>query len=171
MNIFYDIFSFIAYNVVRFSLLLALSGFILLLFYIFKWRKSRRTVSFKGKLLSQVNRARQKHGIGKLGRTKLLDNVARKHSKSMAKWGTCDHDGFTNRASYIESKTGLSDIAENCYKFPSHKYDWYVAKKLVYGWLESPGHRVNLLNPKFKRTGIGIIVKRGYVYATQIFTN
>ena len=39
----------------------------------------------------------------------------------------------------------------------------------VDGWLNSPGHKRNLLNTKYTDTGIGIANKRGTVYYTQIF--
>ena len=146
-------------------------GVVVLVLYLLKWRRYRKIVSFKGRLLSQVNSARRRRKLGALGRTKLLDRVAAGHSKSMAKRKHCDHHGFEKRAALIKRKTGLSYIAENCYMFPVSRYDAYVAKKLVEGWLKSAGHRANLLNPKFKRTGIGIIVRRGHVYATQIFTD
>ena len=55
--------------------------------------------------------------------------------------------------------------------FPAKKYNAHVAKQLVQGWLKSSGNRANLLSPTFKRTGIGIVARKGYVYATQLFTD
>jgi uncharacterized protein YkwD len=83
----------------------------------------------------------------------------------------CDHHGFDKRAAVVQKKTGLSYVGENCYMFPARNYNSHVAAELVKGWLKSPGHRVNILNNKYQRTGIGIIVSKGYVYATQLFTN
>jgi uncharacterized protein YkwD len=139
--------------------------------YLFKWSKYRRIVSFRGRLLSQVNLARKRKHLQPLGKVILLDKVAVRHSKSMARRRSCDHHGFSERVSFIKSKTGLSDIGENCYMFPARKYTARVARELLHGWLKSSGHRVNLLNPSYKRTGIGIVVRKRYVYATQIFTN
>ena len=152
-------------------LILAITGLILLLLYLFKWRPYRKIVSFRGRLLSRVNFARRRRQLTPLGRTRFLDKVATGHSKSMARRKHCDHHGFNKRSALIKGETGLSYIAENCYMFPARRYDAHVAKKLVEGWLKSPGHRANLVNPEFRRTGIGIIVRKGYVYATQIFTN
>lgn len=139
--------------------------------YLFKWSQYRNIVSFKGRLLSQVNLARNKKHIRPLGRVIFLDKVAVGHSKSMARQKHCDHSGFLKRASLIQNKTGLNHVGENCYMFPAKRYNAHVAKKLVQGWLKSSGHRANLLSPTFKRTGIGIVVKKGYVYATQLFTD
>ena len=152
-------------------LILAISGLISLVLYLFKWRPYRKIVSFRGRLLSNVNSARRKKELVPLGRTRFLDKVAAGHSKSMARRKHCDHHGFDGRYTQIKQKTGLSYIAENAYMFPARRYDARVAKELVRGWLRSPGHRNNLLNPEFKRTGIGINVRKDYVYATQIFTD
>ncbi len=140
-------------------------------FFIFTWRPRKLRAAFRGRLLRRVNYARRKRGLKPLGRTRLLDNIAARHSRSMARRKRCDHHGFKNRVARIEKYSLSSNIGENCYMFPARKYDSHVAKKLVGGWLRSSGHRANLLNPSFRKTGIGIAVRRGYVYATQIFTD
>jgi len=44
------------------------------------------------------------------------------------------------------------------------------AKAAVEGWLNSPGHRANILSPYFDRSGIGVAVTgSGMAYATQVF--
>jgi len=45
-----------------------------------------------------------------------------------------------------------------------------VARKITDGWMNSEGHRENILRPEFDREGIGVYVSRtGSVYATQNF--
>lgn len=125
----------------------------------------------KGRMLRVINHHRKKRGLGNVKAYYYLDKVAKGHSWYMAKHNTCNHAGFSNRAARIRSRMGAGYIGENVYKFPGSSYNKHMAYKLVEGWLKSPGHRANLLNPKYKRTGIGIVVSKGYVYATQIFTN
>ena len=43
------------------------------------------------------------------------------------------------------------------------------AKTAVDGWLESPGHRANILSPNFDRSGIGVALNGTTAYATQVF--
>jgi uncharacterized protein YkwD len=43
------------------------------------------------------------------------------------------------------------------------------AKTAVSGWLESPGHRANILSPDFDRSGIGVALNGTTAYATQVF--
>jgi len=144
-------------------------GLIVAIAYTPKYYRYRKIVGFGGRLLGRINHFRRKKGLIPLGRVRLLDIVTSGHSKSMARRGRCDHQSFGKRCVLIANKTGITYIGENCYKFPAKKYDKYVAKKLVAGWLRSPGHRANIINPDFKRTGIGIRVRKGYVYACQIF--
>ncbi len=41
---------------------------------------------------------------------------------------------------------------------------------IVDGWVNSPGHRANLLHPHMRRTGVGIALDDGGVlYFTQLF--
>ena len=143
----------------------------LLLLYLLKWRKYRHIVTFRGRLLNQINRARKRNNLRPLGRVLFLDKVAVRHSKSMARRKHCDHSGFSGRASLIKDKTGLGYVGENCYMFSARKYNTRVAVALVRGWLKSPRHRAGILNPIYKRTGIGIVARRNYVYATQLFTD
>jgi uncharacterized protein YkwD len=53
-------------------------------------------------------------------------------------------------------------------------YDWYtldqIAHKTVQGWMNSPGHRKNILTPHWQNEGIGIsVAPDGAVYFTQNF--
>jgi uncharacterized protein YkwD len=45
-----------------------------------------------------------------------------------------------------------------------------IASQVVNGWMNSPGHRENILNARYDREGIGIAVSSdGKVYVTQNF--
>ena len=53
------------------------------------------------------------------------------------------------------------------------KIDWdsssELARETVSGWMESPGHKENILTPDFTETGIGIAYVNSYIIATQVF--
>ncbi|HET6566797.1 MAG TPA: CAP domain-containing protein [Rhodothermales bacterium] len=56
----------------------------------------------------------------------------------------------------------------------SRVYDWKTLDELaletVQAWMNSPGHRANLLDPKYDSEGIGIGISTDYnVYVTQDF--
>ena len=43
------------------------------------------------------------------------------------------------------------------------------AREAVEGWMESPGHRKNILNPRYDSSGIGVAMVGGQAFATQVF--
>jgi uncharacterized protein YkwD len=53
-------------------------------------------------------------------------------------------------------------------------YDWHteasLANEIVEGWMNSPGHRKNILTPDFEKLGVGVSIgSDGAVYAAQNF--
>ena len=124
----------------------------------------------RSRQLRIINHCRRKHKLPPLKDYYALDRIAKSHSRYMARHHTCNHNGFGIRANKVRKQTGSGFVAENCFKYPARHYNTRLAIKLVKGWMKSPGHRANLLNPNFRRLGIGIIVSRGYCYATQIFS-
>jgi uncharacterized protein YkwD len=53
-------------------------------------------------------------------------------------------------------------------------YDWnspeQIAGSTVNGWMHSSGHRQNILQPSYLKTGLGAAIARdGKVYITQVF--
>jgi uncharacterized protein YkwD len=69
---------------------------------------------------------------------------------------------LADRAHYVGY--GFGEIAENvALGYPS-------AEAVVEGWMNSPGHRANILNPGVVETGIGIArSSAGGVYYAQVF--
>ena len=130
----------------------------------------RKIATYKGTMTEAVNNARKRHGVRPLGRVAFLDKIATGHATHMWKRKRCDHDRIGDRIRMIEKGAGLDYIAENCYMYPTHKWNDHVARKIVEGWMKSAGHRRNILDPRFTRTGIGWRLKDGHFYVTQIFT-
>lgn len=42
-------------------------------------------------------------------------------------------------------------------------------EEVVTAWMNSPGHRANILNPDFKQLGVGVVYKDGLYYWVQMF--
>lgn len=110
-------------------------------------------------IFALVNEARVSSGLSPLVRADPLDALALEHSQDMAKAGILSHDGFDARADTIERSLGSSNVGENV------AMGYESAEAFVDGWLNSPGHRANIMNPSYRRTGIGYCKS----YATQIF--
>ena len=121
--------------------------------------------------LKIINHYRKRQGLKPLRTYYALDRVARGHSQYLAKHHSCNHNGFSHRAKLVQQITGCGFVGENCYQYPARGYNRKVAVRLVHGWMRSPGHRANLMNPSFTKLGIGIVKKGRYIYATQIFSS
>jgi uncharacterized protein YkwD len=104
-------------------------------------------------LLSEMNRARAEHGVGRLSADTNLQRAARAHSKEMIVGNVFQHGAFPSRMAQF-NVTG---------KFAGENLAWGTgsrgtARGIVTAWLASPEHRANLLRPSFTRVGISDLV-------------
>lgn len=105
-------------------------------------------------VLASINAVRAKAGCGPLKLNKALMAAAQTHARNMAEKDFFGHTGKDGRgfASRIRSqgyKYGLA--AENIAAGQP------TPERAVKAWLESPGHRRNILNCKFRDTGIAMV--------------
>ena len=62
-------------------------------------------------------------------------------------------------------------IGENIYMTEGYKLSSTAeAEMIVNGWMNSSGHRANILGTKFTHTGVGISVKGDSVYVTAMYS-
>jgi len=122
-------------------------------------KQAQTPLTTEAEILALVNEARVTNGLSALVRMERMDALALEHSQDMAKAGILSHDGFDARAESIERLLGSSHVGENV------AVGYESAKAFVDGWLNSPGHKANIMNSSYRRTGIGYYEG----YATQIF--
>lgn len=120
-----------------------------------------------------INQEREENGVRPLVWTEKAAAVARIHSDNMAQLGFFSHEDLDGRmVSERADRNGLSkwrQIGENIAWISG--YD-DPAARAVEGWMKSPGHRRNILDPKYSETGIGLSVAgSGRVYFTQVFVS
>jgi uncharacterized protein YkwD len=101
-------------------------------------------------LLRAVNQARAQHGLAPLRVDLRLERAARAYSGHMLRTGTFAHGDFRARIAAYGGRGPV--LGENL--------AWGVgssasAQGIVQMWLNSPGHRANLLRPGFRRIGLG----------------
>ena len=108
---------------------------------------------FERQVLLLVNIERENHGIGPLVWDEALAAVARAHSIDMVQRGYFSHtcpDGVgpfdRMRNAGITYRTAGENIAAG-YRTP---------EAVLEGWMNSPGHRDNILNESFTRLGVGL---------------
>ncbi len=117
-----------------------------------------------------VNRERAARGLPALAWNERLAAIARAHSRDMARRDYFDHvspDGLHPRDRVKGAGLDYREIAEN---IASNRNVDRPARTAVEGWMDSPGHRANILNPRVAETGMGVAADEdGSLYFTQLF--
>jgi uncharacterized protein YkwD len=124
------------------------------------------------RVFEAVNRERRRRGLGALAWDTQLAGEARRHSARMAAAGFHSHEDPVRGDLEPRLKAyGIPwrDCGENI--FVERGFDGDPVARAVKGWLESRGHRKNMLNPVFTHTGTGADVSDdGFFCLTQEFT-
>ena len=130
-----------------------------------------------------TNRERELRGAAPLSYDHHLAWIARGHSKDMASKRFFAHVNKQGETPYVRaSRKGYSGVgvgAENIVQLTvwrmsngkrSRKSHNQVAQEAVRAWMDSQGHRLNILRPAHSSEGIGCAWgKGGKVYITQMF--
>lgn len=135
-----------------------------------------------------VNSERQSQALETLSFDSDLQEIARYHSEDMAKVDYFAHnapDGETMEDRYenfnYQCRVSVGNSryitgAENIFSITfsgTHYSEQTIAKKAVDGWMDSEGHRENILKENWKKEGIGVYIEekdeKTKVYVTQNF--
>lgn len=126
---------------------------------------------------AQVNEIRADHGLNQLEHDDEIAAVARTHSQDMNERDYFSHtnpegespaDRFGDlypsecravgeNLAYIQTGVGSGGSAEE------------IAERIVQGWMDSEGHRENILREGWDSEGIGVYMDDGRIDATQNF--
>jgi uncharacterized protein YkwD len=111
-------------------------------------------------LVQQVNTLRARHGLSRLRLSGALNAAANAHSVQMARMGYFSHN----------SAGGGSFSSRIVRYYPARGYrSWSAGENLLWGspnigaaralalWLASPGHRANLLSPRWREIGLAAV--------------
>jgi uncharacterized protein YkwD len=120
--------------------------------------------------LEQINRQREARGISTLKLSQELLPLARYYSWRMAEekfFAHTDPEGRTVKERVSDYGIRWQILGENLAY--SNGYVNPVAASM-HGWMDSPGHRKNILDSAYNYTAIGVwISENGTVYFTEIF--
>lgn len=135
-------------------------------------RKLRGTpFQLEKKAFNLINQERTAKGKPRLLWSARIAKLAREHSENMARHSFFSHTGLNGRRIDRRANdfglTGWRSIGENiAYNKGFSNPSEFAVKR----WMISDGHRVNLLNSRWKESGIGVAVTEDGVYFfTQIF--
>lgn len=134
----------------------------------FKLSRTFVLEDFENELINLINRDRKKAGLSMLKPDNELRTTARDHSYDMLIKGYFSHRN-------LEGKTPFDRLNKAGVIYTAAAENIAFAQTVVMvhnGLMKSPGHRANILNPKFGRIGIGIMDagKHGMM-VTQNFRN
>ena len=136
-------------------------------------------------VLHYTNKERARFGLRPLKADKHLIRSASAHSRWMARTGNFSHKGGGNSnpsdrargAGYgegageniwwVSSQGGRGRTWKSRFRWNG---DWELGKAAVISWMNSPGHRANILKSDYRHLGVGVAKnKTGAYYLTQNF--
>ncbi|MCL2508360.1 MAG: CAP domain-containing protein [Oscillospiraceae bacterium] len=126
----------------------------------------RATVGIEEEVLSLVNKERTSRGLHPLKLNWELARVARYKSEDMRDRGYFSHTSpaYGTPFDMIRSfNIKMTAAGENIAK------GYRTAQEVMIGWMNSPGHRANILSGNFTEIGIGYCTGAGGPYWTQMF--
>jgi len=123
-------------------------------------------------LLLLVNRDRQAHGLAPLVRDDRLSRIARRYSEEMSGTGEVAH--VSQRSGNVLDRVKASGLSPMPTTVAENVASALTATDAESGFMASPGHRDNILNPVLTHVGVGVAIGReegGTVplFFTQVF--
>jgi uncharacterized protein YkwD len=125
-----------------------------------------------------VNAERQQFGLSALSKDSLLASLAKEHSISMVENNFFSHTRYPGERSFDYGMLPGEIRGENIAMIPTRQYIpgpylslQEVCEWAVSAWMNSSGHRANILESRYTRTGVGVAFSEegDYLYITQMF--
>ncbi len=127
--------------------------------------------SIERHVFALINEERARYGRSQLAWVERAADAARFHSNDMAVNNFFSHQDLGGkRVSARADAFGISN-----WRSLGENIAWLTggtdtATRVVKLWMESPGHRENILNRSFRESGVGLSTARdGKIYITQVF--
>lgn len=128
--------------------------------------EERDNPTYQEQVVRLVNEERAKAGLSALAPDEAIQSAAQVRAQESAV-------SFSHtRPNGTSFSTALTDAGVK-YRGSGENIAWgqKTPEEVVEGWMNSPGHRANILNPSFTKIGIGYYQdSRGVNYWSQLFT-
>jgi uncharacterized protein YkwD len=119
--------------------------------------------SWQHEMMAEVNEWRRANGVGPLLWCGTLSNGAQAHTQYQANINRMTHSNLGALARDF-GYHGWTALGENV------AYGYGSVRDVLHGWLNSPGHRANILRSDFQHVGLGRAASAsGTQYWTQDF--
>lgn len=121
----------------------------------------------KQQVIALTNQRRTNRGCRPVRNHPALNRAAQAHSRRMAAAQQMSHQlpgepGLAQRATRA-GYTNWSMLGENI------AYGYPTPRAVVRAWMQSPGHRRNILNCRLRDLGVGVVLEKGQLWWTQNF--
>jgi len=118
-------------------------------------------LSLEHRIHDLVNQERVQNGLDAIEFDDDLARVARGHSEDMANRLYFCHESPEGKNPFQRGEEqGVPVMAENIAQNDTREGDYNaldnIATLVVGGWMNSPGHRMNILTFSYKKEGIGV---------------
>lgn len=131
--------------------------------------QSSSAAAIEEQISQEINAIRKQQGLSELRQNNQLASVARKYSQKMAERKFFSHtspDGDSVADRVRSAKIFYWIVGENLFRSVNISEPVPAA---VEGWMNSPGHRANILRSEYRETGIGVWRIGNSYWITQIF--
>jgi len=127
-------------------------------------------------ILQFTNEVRRNRNLAPVKPSEALRFLASTQSSLLCKHGLLEHESdkfppqwrrFSSRMQLVGVKSGAENIAYRT--IARNPLDW--ARDIVNGWMNSPAHKKNILDPRFLYMGVGVqLCKNNIAYVAQVFS-
>jgi uncharacterized protein YkwD len=120
-----------------------------------------QNAAFEAQVVALANARRADAGLPPLKRIDGLDRAARYHAADMVQDDYFNHDSYDRQGGQLVQVCNTWDRIIPYYSSYSRGMAENIAlgygspDAVVQGWMDSPGHRANLLNPSYWEIGVG----------------
>lgn len=122
--------------------------------------------TFASQVLKIVNEERSKAGLNELTMSQSLVAPANKRAQEIKQSFSHTRPNGTSYSTVLdEYNVSVRASGENI------AYGYNTPEKVMNAWMNSEGHRANILSKNFNNIGIGVYEVNGTVYCTQLFSN
>jgi uncharacterized protein YkwD len=111
--------------------------------------------SYEQQVITLINQERAAEGLSPLAQNSSLTQAARRHSADMACTDTWSHtgsDGSTPSSRVSDAGYSWSRVTEN---IAASSYQYFSPASVVNMWMNSPGHKANILDENVIHIGVG----------------
>lgn len=123
-------------------------------------------------IFEKINEERRKIGIQEYSNNPTMAKYAKEKSKDMGDNGYFDHKDLSGNLITVKMREeGITYTAwaENIAWRTAEENAEVVAEEFVKSWMNSTGHKENILSTKYISTGIGVYKNGSKIYATEEF--